>query len=110
MTNGHLRRWLHDVPTLQFAGALVAHELFEVSYHQFMNFDAVKSDDVILCFLKCLSFGGCMAIVSAQRGLRTFGGSEGVGLATTQAVVGSLFAIIMLDFALSAFGYVFLPG
>jgi phospholipid/cholesterol/gamma-HCH transport system permease protein len=42
--------------------------------------------------------------------LRAFGGSEGVGTATTEAVVGSLFAVIVLNFFISGFGHIVLPG
>ena len=38
------------------------------------------------------------------------GGSEGVGTATTRAVIGSSFAVIVLDFILSGIGYLFLQG
>ncbi|HNI61791.1 MAG TPA: ABC transporter permease [Pseudomonadota bacterium] len=34
--------------------------------------------------------------------MRTHGGSEGVGWATTRAVVSSSFAVIVLDFLISA--------
>ena len=47
---------------------------------------------------------------TVRDGLRTFGGSEGVGIATTEAVVGSLFAVIVLQFLLSAIGYVIFPA
>jgi phospholipid/cholesterol/gamma-HCH transport system ATP-binding protein len=49
-------------------------------------------------------------IVSGYCGLRTFGGSEGVGWATTRAVVNSsLFGIIIWQFILSAVGYELFP-
>jgi phospholipid/cholesterol/gamma-HCH transport system permease protein len=70
----------------------------------------LTSGDVILGLLKMVTYGGTIAIVSSQRGLRTFGGSEGVGIATTEAVVGSLFGIIVWQFILSAIGYVLLPA
>ena len=48
-------------------------------------------------------------IVSAQSGLSTFGGSEGVGWATTRAVVNSSLAVIVLNFFISAAGLVLFP-
>jgi phospholipid/cholesterol/gamma-HCH transport system permease protein len=59
--------------------------------------------------LKALAYGAAIPIVSAQRGLTTFGGSEGVGSATTNAVVHSSLAIIVLDLILSVFGYAVFP-
>jgi hypothetical protein len=48
--------------------------------------------------------------VSGYCGLSARGGSEGVGWATTRAVIGSSFAVIVLDFILSGIGYLFLQG
>jgi phospholipid/cholesterol/gamma-HCH transport system permease protein len=42
-------------------------------------------------------FGLCIALIACQRGLATRGGAEGVGRATTSAVVTSLFAIVVVD-------------
>ena len=93
-----------------FSGMLVAMFSFDVNPNTFFNFSMLTSGDVILGLLKMITYGGTIAIVSSQRGLRTFGGSEGVGIATTEAVVGSLFGIIVWQFILSAVGYVLLPA
>ncbi|MCA9535956.1 MAG: ABC transporter permease [Myxococcales bacterium] len=93
-----------------FSGMLVAMVSFDVNPNTFLNFSMLTSGDVILGLLKMVTYGGTIAIVSSQRGLRTFGGSEGVGIATTEAVVGSLFGIIVWQFILSAIGYVLLPA
>jgi len=93
-----------------FSGMLVAMLSFDVNPNTFFNFSMLTSGDVILGLLKMITYGGTIAIVSSQRGLRTFGGSEGVGIATTEAVVGSLFGIIVWQFILSAVGYVLLPA
>ena len=44
-------------------------------------------------------------VVSAYCGLSTFGGSEGVGWATTRAVVNCAIAIILLDAIISTSAY-----
>lgn len=93
-----------------FAGMFIAAYQFDVNPNTFMNWSMLTWGDVVLGFLKCLTYGGAMAIVSSQRGLRCFGGSEGVGIATTEAVVGSLFAIIVLNLILSVIGHVLLPA
>ncbi|MDH5493747.1 MAG: ABC transporter permease [Myxococcales bacterium] len=92
------------------AAMVVANEMFDVNYHTFSNLGMVTYGDVIIGVTKCVAYGAAIAIVSAHRGLRTFGGSEGVGRATTEAVVGSCFAIIVLNFLISTLGYFIFPG
>jgi phospholipid/cholesterol/gamma-HCH transport system permease protein len=53
-----------------------------------------------------VAYGAAIPIVSATSGLSTFGGSEGVGWATTKAVVNSSLAVIILNFLISSAGYV----
>lgn len=92
------------------SGMLVANLMFDVNPHTFVNLSMLNAGDAILGFLKCLVYGGAIALVSSQRGLATFGGSEGVGHATTEAVVGSCFAIIVLNLIISSLGYFLLPA
>jgi len=91
-------------------GMLTAHMVFDVNYQTFANFMLVDRGDVIIGLTKCLAYGAAIPIVSAQRGLATFGGSEGVGAATTSAVVSSSLAVIVLQFIISAIGYLIFPG
>ncbi len=93
-----------------FAGMLTANVVFDVSYQTFANFMLVDAGDVIVGLTKCLAYGAAIPVVSAQRGLTTFGGSEGVGWATTSAVVSSSLAVIVLQFIISALGYLVFPG
>ena len=81
-----------------------------MNFNTFVNFSQVTWGDCVTGLLKCFTYGGVIAIVSGQRGLATFGGSEGVGIATTEAVVGSLFGIILMNLILSAFAYVAFPA
>jgi phospholipid/cholesterol/gamma-HCH transport system permease protein len=92
------------------AGMVTAHMVFDVNYHTFLNFSMVTQSDAILGLLKCVSYGGAIAIVSAHCGLSTYGGSAGVGGATTRAVVGSCFAIIVLNLFISSAGHFLLPA
>ncbi len=91
------------------AGMITANLQFDVSYATFMNFGFVKVGDLILCLMKSVAYGAAIPIVSSHRGLATFGGSEGVGWATTSAVVHSSLAVIILDLILSVFGYFVFP-
>lgn len=66
---------------------------------------AVKAWDVTLGLLKSLAFALVIALVACQQGLATGGGAEGVGRRTTSAVVFTLFALILVDAAITvAFG------
>ncbi len=90
------------------SGMLVANVVFDVNVHTFINFSMVGLADLAVGLFKCVTYGAAIAIVSAHRGLTTFGGSEGVGWATTQAVVGSCFAIIVLNLVISSVAYIVL--
>src|SRR5439155_1723454 len=58
---------------------------------------AVRLWDVSSGCLKTVFFGLSIALIACQRGLAARGGAEGVGRATTSAVVTSLFAIVVID-------------
>lgn len=86
-------------------GSLTAYTMFDVSLKTFFNLQLVDKGDLIVGLSKCLAYGAAIPIVSAHSGLTTHGGSEGVGWATTRAVVNTSLAIIMLDLILSTLGY-----
>ena len=88
------------------AGAGMAYAAFGVSPGVFIQFDKVTMGDAIIGATKCLAFGAAIPIVSGYCGLTARGGSEGVGSATTRAVINSSLAVIILDFFLSALGYI----
>src|SRR5882672_6340013 len=90
-------------------GAVTAHFAFDVPFRTFCNVSLVEWSDLATGLVKCLAYGAAIPVVSGYCGLSTFGGSEGVGWATTRAVVNSSLAIIMLNafistVALLAFG------
>jgi phospholipid/cholesterol/gamma-HCH transport system permease protein len=58
--------------------------------------------DVIMGLAKTLVFGGIIAIVGCDRGLRTGGGAAGVGRSTTSAVVLAIVLVYVSDYFLSA--------
>ena len=53
-------------------------------------------------FLKTFFFAFMIATVSCYKGLNTKGGAEGVGKATTEAVVTSMVLVMVLDYFISA--------
>jgi phospholipid/cholesterol/gamma-HCH transport system permease protein len=69
----------------------------------------VDAGDLTVGLMKCLAYGAAIPIVSSHSGLTTHGGSEGVGWATTRAVVNSSLAVIMLNLVVSAIGFVLFP-
>ncbi|MCL2777981.1 MAG: ABC transporter permease [Polyangiaceae bacterium] len=91
-------------------GGLTAYIAFEVPLQTFFNTSLVDTGDVIVGMTKCVAYGAAIPIVSGYCGLTTFGGSEGVGWATTRAVVNASLAVIILNFFISGAGYLVFPG
>ncbi|MGC4091441.1 MAG: ABC transporter permease [Polyangiaceae bacterium] len=87
------------------SGMGAAYTFFGINPRTFCNLSLVDVGDVVVGIAKCIAYGAAIPIVSAHAGLTTFGGSAGVGAATTRAVVNSSLAVIALDFALSGLGY-----
>jgi phospholipid/cholesterol/gamma-HCH transport system permease protein len=92
-----------------FCGMICADLAFGVNYRTFLNLQLATTDDVIIGVAKAFSYGVAIPIIAGQAGLSAKGGSEGVGWATTSAVVNTSFAVIVLDFILSGVGYAFFP-
>ena len=90
-------------------GGAVGYFAFGISWKTFASTQLVSHGDVITGLVKCVAYGGAIPIVSGYCGLTTFGGSEGVGWATTRAVVNSSLAIIVLNFFISGAAYVVFP-
>ena len=92
------------------AGALTANVAFDVPLKTFFNAQLVDFGDMAVGLAKCVAYGAAIPIVSGYCGLSTFGGSEGVGWATTRAVVNTSLAIIILNFFISGAGFLIFPG
>jgi len=90
-------------------GAVTAHLAFDVSYPMFFNAHMIHVGDLATGLIKCVAYGAAIPVVSGHCGLSTFGGSEGVGWATTRAVVNSSLAIIALNFFISGSAYFIFP-
>lgn len=82
-----------------FSGALTSLMILDVSLTDFTKGARLvyKSKDIWYGLVKAASFGGAVALFGAIQGLRTRGGAEGVGRATTKAVVLGCMAILVLD-------------
>jgi phospholipid/cholesterol/gamma-HCH transport system permease protein len=57
--------------------------------------------DVVMGIIKAGIFGGIVGLIGCYKGLYCRGGAEGVGRATTEAVVFSSIAILMTNFFLT---------
>jgi phospholipid/cholesterol/gamma-HCH transport system permease protein len=68
--------------------------------------------DVFSGLIKAVFFGVIIAMMGCYHGLRTTGGAEGVGVATTKAVVSSCLLILITDYILASllFSTVFATG
>jgi phospholipid/cholesterol/gamma-HCH transport system permease protein len=82
-------------------GAITARVAFDVSPATFFNLTYMDFGDLVTGLAKCVAYGGAIPVVSGYCGLSAFGGSEGVGWATTRAVVNSSLAVIVLNFFIS---------
>jgi phospholipid/cholesterol/gamma-HCH transport system permease protein len=87
------------------AGMWTAYTFFGINPRTFANVSMVSVGDLTIGLTKCLAYGAAIPVISGYCGLTTFGGSEGVGAATTRAVVNSSLAVIMLNFVISGAGY-----
>jgi phospholipid/cholesterol/gamma-HCH transport system permease protein len=87
------------------AGGLTAQYSFHVNPAIFYDMSLVRPIHLAMGVVKALSYGMAIPVVSGFCGLRAKGSSEGVGWATTSAVIGSSFAVIVLDFFWSMLGF-----
>ena len=83
-------------------GWVVATALMNVASSVYISSakDALTYNDIIGGVIKPIVFGLIIGVVSCRAGLRTYGGTVGVGRSTTQAVVLSDILILAADFFL----------
>lgn len=90
------------------AGALTANSAFDVNFRTYFDLSFISAFDVTIGLTKALAYGMTIPIIACHAGLNVFGGSEGVGRATTQSVVNASLAVVIIDFIISGLGYVVL--
>jgi phospholipid/cholesterol/gamma-HCH transport system permease protein len=66
------------------------------------SIDFTEVTDIWYGLIKALVFGAVVGLIGCYKGFHTEGGAEGVGKATTGAVVVSCMLILILDYFLSA--------
>ncbi len=82
-------------------GCIVAYTGFSVLPDTFMSLRFVRVPDLQVGLAKCVIFGLTVPLVACACGFDARGGSEGVGTATTRAVVFGSFGVILLDAIIS---------
>jgi phospholipid/cholesterol/gamma-HCH transport system permease protein len=82
-----------------FSGWLTAINLLDMSSHEFVRGLRLFYEpfDITYSMIKTTSFGFVVTVVGSYQGFATGGGAEGVGVATTRAVVISSMLILVLD-------------
>lgn len=90
------------------ASLLGASLMFGLNPNTYYNTTLLVHGDLVVFLLKTFAFGLVVPVIGCHAGLEAYGGSQGVGLATTRAVVNATLGIALTDFLLSAFGYVFI--
>jgi phospholipid/cholesterol/gamma-HCH transport system permease protein len=83
------------------AGGLTGYYSFDINPRIFFDLGMVRPSYVVIGVIKAIAFGAAIPIVAGFCGLRARGSSEGVGAATTAAVIGASFAVIVLDLVIS---------
>lgn len=88
-------------------GYLISIFKLGISPHKYLkrSIDVLLVKDVITGLIKAFFFGGIIAIVGCYYGFKAKGGAEGVGKATTLAVVTALILIIASDAIFTAVFY-----
>jgi phospholipid/cholesterol/gamma-HCH transport system permease protein len=86
-----------------FGGYVVSVTSIGVSTHTYVN--ALKQyfyyKDLFSGLLKAVFFGGIIGVMGCYHGFATEGGAEGVGQATTRAVVASCVLVLISDYVLA---------
>lgn len=87
-----------------FGGYLVGVKVLDANPTVYMRrtFDYLKVDDIYSGLFKAAIFGMVIAVISCYKGFYAGGGAEGVGKATTGAVVISMMMILISDYFLTA--------
>lgn len=88
-------------------GYFVAVHKLELTHSMWMKmtFDPLVLKDIFTGLFKSLIFASLISAVACYEGMHVEGGAEGVGAATTRAVVSSFISIIVADAVFTIFFY-----
>ena len=84
-------------------GMLIAVANLNLSANYYLRsvIEAVKYNDLASGICKTFFFGFAIALIACYNGLRTSGGADGVGRATTATVVTGAITVLIMDFFLT---------
>lgn len=84
-------------------GGIVARQLHGLDLNLYISSvrTGTNISDLVAGIIKPIFFGLIIGLISCYKGLNTTGGTVGVGVSTTQAVVASSINVIIADFFLS---------
>jgi phospholipid/cholesterol/gamma-HCH transport system permease protein len=74
---------------------------FNSSAYLINTLDFLQTEDVVVSLVKASVFGFLVALMSCYHGYNSRGGAEGVGAATTNAVVSASILILAFDYVLT---------
>jgi phospholipid/cholesterol/gamma-HCH transport system permease protein len=82
-----------------FGGALISSLMYRMDWHQYWStaWQILVFQDIFMGLLKPVLFGFVIATIGCYYGMTARGGTQGVGRATTQAVVASSVLILVVD-------------
>jgi len=83
-----------------FGGFVIGYFSLKLPADQYwmMSWQALEYSDIAQGLIKPVAFGFAIALIGCYYGLRTTGGTQGVGRSTTQAVVVSSVAVFFITF------------
>lgn len=86
-----------------FSAYFVAHTVFNIEWPVFMSFipRLLDASDVTAALIKSAVFAVTISLIGCVEGMHAEGGAQGVGRATTNAVVISIVSIFGLNYILS---------
>jgi phospholipid/cholesterol/gamma-HCH transport system permease protein len=95
-----------------FGAIIICAAEYDIKPNLFISssLEAVRLGDFFAGLAKTPFFGFLIAIIGCHFGLRTTGGTEGVGLSTTRTVVAVSIAILIADFLLTKILMLFQSG
>ena len=87
-----------------FGGRTVAVHVLNLPSHPYMTYtwDAIEQEDLTIGLVKALVFGLLIGLMSTYHGFNTKGGAQGVGHATTSAVVYAAVTILIADYFITS--------
>lgn len=90
-----------------FGGYMIGVWKFGIRHQIYIqkSIDFLDPTDIINGLIKTIIFGGLIIIVSCYKGFTCIGGAEGVGKATTAAVVLSIMTVLVSDYLLTIILY-----